>query len=184
MKWRQLKPVIFMALTCVMMCAVVYAHKHKGKKSWLPDAVKAAIQASYPGAEIEEVEKEYEGVKLYEVELEQNEKEMKVTFAKDGAIVEVETKVSMESLPEAVSKAITEAAAGAKIKKVEKEVIYAVVKLVKLDTPKTVYEAKLIKDGKKHEIEVAADGKVLKQAKREEYKKHKEHKKYKCDDDD
>ena len=178
MKWRHLKVVGFMVLACAVMCAVVYAHKHEGKKSWLPDAVKAAIAASYPGAEIEEVEKECEGVKLYEVELEQNEKEMEVTFAKDGAIVEVETKVSMESLPKAVSKAITEAAAGAKIKKVEKEVIYAVVKLVKLDTPKTVYEAKLIKGGKKGEIEVAADGTVLEQP------RWKKHKKDECDDDD
>lgn len=178
MKWKHLKVAGFMVLACAMMCAVVYAHKHKGKKTWLPDVVKAAIKASYPGAEIEEVEKEYEGVKVYEVELEQNEKEMEVTFAKDGTIVEVETEVSMESLPKAVAKAITEAAKGAKIKEVEKEVIYAVVKLVKLDTPKTVYEAKIIKNGKKCEIEVAADGTVL------EKPKWKGHKKHKGDDED
>ena len=173
-----------MALACAMMYAAVYAGKHKGKKTWLPEAVKAAIKASYPGAEIEELEKEYEGVKVYEVELEQNEKEMEVTFAKDGTIVGVETEVSMERLPQAVSKAITEKAGGAKIKKVEKEVIYAVVKLVKLDAPKTVYEAKFIKDGKKCEIEVAADGTVLKQSKYKEHKEYKKHKKNKCDDED
>lgn len=178
MKWRHLKQVGLMVLVGTMMCAVVYAHKHKGKKTWLPDAVKAAIKASYPGAEIEEIEKEYEGLKVWEVELEQNEQEFEVTFAPDGTIVEVETEVSMESLPKAVAEAITKAAAGAKIKEVEKEVIHAVVKLVKLDAPKTVYEAELIKNGKKCEIEVAADGTVL------EKPKWKGHKKHKCDDDD
>lgn len=186
MKSRHLKVIGLMLLVGAVMCAVVYAHKHKGKKTCLPDAVKAAINTSYPKAEIEEVEAECEGLKVYEVELEQNDQELELTLAKDGTIIEVETKVCMESLPKAVADAITKVAEGAKIKKVEKEVTHAELKFVKLDDPKTTYEAKIIKDGKKTEIKIAADGTVLKQSKCKEYKERKEHKKYKCShhDDD
>ena len=44
---------------------------------------------------------------------------------------------------------------------IEKEEIRAVVQLVELPEPVTVYEAKFIKDGREYEIEIAADGEVL-----------------------
>ena len=178
MNWKLMKLVGFVVLVGVMMCAVVYANKHKEKKACLPDAVKAAINASYAGAKVEEAEMEREGIKVYKVELEQNGQELELTIAPDGTIIEVETEMSMENLPEAVAKAITASAGGAKIKEVKKEATYAVVKLVKLDKTETSYEAELIKDDKKGEVKVAADGTILEEA------KWKEHKKNKCSDDD
>jgi len=173
MKWKHLKLVAVTILLAAMLCAVVYANKHKEEKACLPDAVKATINASYAGAKVEDAEMEHEGIKVYEVELEQNGQELELTIAPDGTIIEVETEVAMESLPEAVAKAITASAGGAKIKEVKKEVTYAVVKLVKLDKTETSYEAELIKDDKKGEVKVAADGTILEEAKWKEHKKHK-----------
>lgn len=159
MKWKHWKMVCFMVLIAAIVCVVTYAGANKVS---LPAAVKAAIEKAYPGAEIEEAEVEEEGLKLYEVELEQaSGQEVEVTVAPDGTIVEVETEVAVENLPQAVAKAITQAGGGAKIKEAGKEVTYAVVRLVKLDTPRITYEAELIKDGKTSEIEVAEDGTVL-----------------------
>lgn len=162
MKWKHWKTISFMVLIGVTVCIAAYAGRHERGKNSLPAAVKTAIQALYPEAVIEEVEVEREGLKLYEVELEQdNGQEVEVTVSSDGTIVEVETEVAMGSIPQVVAEAIAQVSEGAKIKEIEKEVTYAVVRLVNLDTPRITYEAELIKDGKKSEIKVAADGTVL-----------------------
>jgi hypothetical protein len=172
-------------VVCVIACVVTYAGKGEHKKCPLAPAAKAALDALYPNAEIEEVEVEKEGVKVYEVELEQNGQDIEATLAADGMLVEVETEMTVEDLPEAVAKAIENAAQGATIKEVEKEVTYAVVKLVKLDVPQTSYGAELSREGAECEIEVAADGAILEQS---EWKKCDEHKarehKHKCKSDD
>lgn len=164
MKRRNLKWVYVAMLIGVTACVVTYAGKCKQNKSSLPLAAKAALDALYPNAEIEETEVEKEGLKVYEVELEQNDREVEVTLAPDGTLVEVETETTIQCLPEPVAKAIEKAAEGATVKEVSKEVTHAVVKLVKLDQPQTSYEAKLSRQGTKCEIEVAADGTILEQS--------------------
>ena len=150
---------------CVIACVVTYAGKCKLSKSCLSLEAKAALDALYPNAEIEEAKVEKEGLKVYEVELEQNGREIEVTLAKDGTLVEVETEMTVQDLPELVAKAIEKAAEGATIKEVSKEVTYAVVKLVKLAQPQTSYEVELSKQGAECEIEVTADGTILEQSK-------------------
>jgi uncharacterized membrane protein YkoI len=162
MKRRRWRFVGFIVLVGIAVCVVAYAGKCKEVS--LPDAVKAAIDALYPQATIEEAKEEEEGLKVYEVELEQNGQEVELTVAPDGTIVEVETEVAMDSLPAAVAAALAQAAEGAEVKEVSQEVTYWVVILKKLDAPETTYEAELIKDGKKSEIEVAADGTILEQS--------------------
>ena len=189
MKRTNLRLLYIAMVVCVIACVVTYAGKCEQKKSCLPLAAKAALDALYPNAEIEEVEVEKEGLKVYEVELEQNGQEVEVVLAPDGTLVEVETEMTVQGLPELVVKAIEKAAEGATIKEVEKEVTYAVVKLVKLEQPKTSYEAELSKDGAECEIEVAEDGTILEQSKWKKCDEHKGHE-HKCkshddnDDDD
>ena len=165
MERKSWKFVVMAVFVVVVVCMVTYAGKHDHKKLCLPAAVKAAIEALYPQAEIEEAEVEEEGVKVYEVELEQNGQEVELTVAPDGTLVEVETEMDLEGLPKLVAEAIAKAAKGATVKEVSNEVTYAVVKLVKLDEPETSYEAELSKDGAECEIEVAADGTILEQSK-------------------
>jgi hypothetical protein len=177
--WKLVAMAVFVG---AMVAIVTYAAKaEKDKKMQLPAAVKAALSRLYPQAQIDEAELEDEGVKVYEVELELGSEELELMMTPDGMLVEVETEISMDALPPAVAKAITEAAQGAKIEEVSKEVTYAVVKLVKLDKPQTSYEAELTKDGAECEIEVAADGKVLEQSK---WKKDEEPDHDDDDDDD
>ena len=133
----------------------------QGRKVVLPPPAAAAIKKAYPKATIAKVEWEKEAVILYEVELREDGKEIEVEVAADGLIVEVERKVTKEELPEAVAKTLGEQAGDAEIKELEKEKIHAVVKLVKLDKPQTVYEAKVMQNGKLVEVKIAEDGKLL-----------------------
>jgi len=184
MKRKGLKLVYIAMVICVIACVVTYAGKDEQKKCRLAPGAKAALDALYPDAEIEEVEVEKEGLKVYEVELEHNGQEVEATLAADGTLVEVETEMTVEDLPEPVAKAIEKAAGGATIKEVEKEVTYAVVKLVKLDEPQTSYEAELSREGAECEIEVAADGTILEQSEWKKCDEHKHKHKHKCKSDD
>ncbi len=185
MKRKDLRLVYIAMVVSVIACVVTYAGKDEQKKCHLPPAAKAALDALYPNAEIEEVEVEKEGLKVYEVELEQNGQEVEVTLAADGTLMEVETEMTVQDLPEPVAKAIEKAAEGATIKEVEKEVTYAVVKLVKLDEPQTSYEAQLSREGAECEIKVAADGTILEHSEWKKCDEHKAHEhEHKSDDDD
>jgi uncharacterized membrane protein YkoI len=63
-----------------------------------------------------------------------------------------EEKVTLDQCPAAVQDTIKKEAAGGTIQEIEKETKGGV----------TIYEAEIVKDGKTVEIEVAADGKLLK----------------------
>jgi hypothetical protein len=69
-----------------------------------------------------------------------------------GAIVEIEQEVALDALPAAVKAGLEAKAAGAKIVKVES--------ITKHETL-VAYEAKVMKNGKKSEIQVGPDGKAL-----------------------
>lgn len=181
MNRKHLKLFCTVVVVGVIACVVTYADRHR--QPCLPPAVKAALDVLYPDAEIEEAEVEKESLKVYEVELEHNGREVELTIAPDGTILEVETEIPLEDLPEAVAQAIAQAAQGATIKEVDKEVSYAVLKLVKLDQPQTSYEAELDKDGAECEIEFAADGTILEQSGWNTHHEHSHHR-HKCKRDD
>jgi hypothetical protein len=143
-----------------MLCAIAYAEKGE-KECSLPAAVEAAVKALLPNAVIEKSNKEEKEVKTYEVKVKDGNKESEVKLTTDGTVMGVESVEVMDTLPAAVAQAIK--AQNAKVKKVEKEIEYAQLKVVKLDTPVTSYEAEIIKDGKETEIKIAADGTILKQ---------------------
>lgn len=143
-----------------MVCAVTYAEKGE-LKGPLPAAIEAAVKALMPNATIGKSELGKEGVKAYEIDVKDGSKEAEVTVAEDGTAINTEYTESMDTVPAAVSAAIK--AQNAEIKEVVKVVAYAEVKVVKLDAPVTSYEAEIVKDGKKMEIQFAADGKILKQ---------------------
>jgi hypothetical protein len=144
------------AVCVIVVAAMVYAEKGKMKET-LPAAVESAVKAMFPSAAIEKSKMEEMEIKTYEVEL----KGASMNVAADGMVASVETVEEVNALPAAVAQTIK--AQGVKVAKVEKEVQYAELKLVKLDVPMTTYEAKISKDGKEMEIKIAADGKILKQ---------------------
>ena len=133
----------------------------------LPAAVVKAIEENVPNAEIEKVDiEEKGGIALYDIEFKADQGEIEV--AEDGTVIDVVTVITMEDVPESVSEVLKKAAEGATIIRIEKSEVWSEIKIegeqgtiVKLDSPKYVYEAELMKDDQTGEIEVAADGTVI-----------------------
>jgi len=143
-----------------MVCAVTYAEKNETKDA-LPSVVQSAVKALFSNAVIESSKKEEASIGAYEVELKDNGKAASVNVGENGTVIEVETTVDMNTLPDAVKKTLK--AQDVNVPTIDKAVTYAELKLVKLDAPVTTYEVKVTKDGKESEIKIAADGKILKQ---------------------
>lgn len=167
MRSRWLKVVAIAAVLGMLGgCALTGGGKKaKRKKVALPAAAADALKKAFPDALAGKAKLEDEnGLKVYEVKLKPKAPKIKVEVTADGTIIEVESKIAAKDLPAAVVKAIEKAVPGATIKKAEREEVRAVVKdgkFVKLGKPKVVYEVRVVKDGKKTEIEIAADGTVI-----------------------
>ena len=120
-------------LVAATVCLNVYADKDG--KIQLPDAVKAAIDSIFPNASIEEVKMDEEGIDCYEVEIELGDVESELTITPEGTVIEEETEINTEDLPEAIKAQL----AGAKIEEATQEVEYYVVTLTQLDQPQISY---------------------------------------------
>lgn len=172
-------------MAVVMICSLAIAKKEmEEKKMQLPESVKAALRQMYPGATIEEAEKDEEECKVYEVELILADgSEIEITVAEDGTVMEAEQEMEAADLPFDAASVLP---ANAKIKEVQGEVTYAVFAPVALPEAKTTYEISAIIDGKEVEITLAPNGTILKQEMKdaEEEGCHKEGKKDKDDDED
>ena len=139
--------------------------KDDGKRSRLPAAVAKAVDANCPGAEIDKLDVEDEGgIKVYDIEFKAGRGEMDVT--EDGTVLDVATIVELKEVPEAAAAVIRKAAEKSAIRQLEKSKIHARIektkrknKLHALAAPEFEYEAELAKGG---EIEVAADGQIIK----------------------
>lgn len=147
-------------IVAAVICTISYAEKCE-KKCSLPEAVAAALKALMPDAIIESSDKEEETVYMYEAKLKEGQKEYDIKLAEDGTLVEVESIETLDSVPAAVAETIK--SQNAEIKKIEKAIEHAQIKVVKLENPVTIYEAKIVKDGKEVEIKMNADGKIMKQ---------------------
>jgi len=125
----------------------------KIKRSDFPPAVEKAVVEQSQGATIRGFSQEREnGETFYEAELMVKGHSKDVLMAADGAVVEVEEQVSTSSLPAVVRQGLRDKAGSGKLVKVEK--------LIKKDKL-VAYEAKVLTDGKKSEVQVGPDGKAL-----------------------
>ena len=139
----------------------------KGKSRELPPPVAKAVAENKPGAEVDKltIEKEL-GVTVYDFEFKANQGEMDVT--PDGTVLDVATVIEMKELPDAVAAVIRKEAGKRAIKQLTRSEVRAEIvneagkgRVVKLTTPKYVYEAEFANS----EIEVAADGTIIKKGK-------------------
>ena len=129
------------------------AQEKKIKRSDLPAPVEKTVAAESAAATIRGFSEEKEkGNTYYEVELVVNGRGRDVLMDKTGAIVEVEAEVAMDGLPAAVKDGLKAKAGKGKIDKVE-----SITKHEKL----VAYEAVVVTDRKKYEIQVGPDGKSL-----------------------
>jgi hypothetical protein len=141
------------AFTVLFFSAMVIAQEKKIKRSDLPSAVEKMVAAESKGATIRGFAQEMEDGQLrYEAELMVNGHSKDVAMDASGAIVEVEEQVAIDSLPAAVKDGLQAKAGKGKLVKVE-----SIVKHDKL----VAYEAQVMTDGKRSEVQVGPDGKPL-----------------------
>ena len=137
----------------LMLAGSAFAQEKKIKRSELPAAVEKTVVEQSKGATIRGFNKETEnGQTMYEAELLVNGRSKDVQMDANGAVTEVEEQVGMEALPAAVRAGLEAKAGQGKITKVE-----SITKKEKL----VAYEAQVLTDGKKSEVQVGPDGKPL-----------------------
>jgi hypothetical protein len=137
----------------------------------LPPAVAQAVKDNCPGAEIDTIDVEKEaGITLYDIEFKAGLGEIEV--AEDGTVMDIGTIIAMNDIPKSAAEAIRTAAGGATIKQIEKSEVRAEIKkdgdkgaIIKLASPRYVYEAELVRGEHRAEVQVAPDGKVVEASK-------------------
>ena len=141
------------AFCAILLAAICVAQEKKIKRSDLPPAVEKTVAAQTQGATIRGFSEEQEhGQTFYEAEMTVDGHSKDVLIDKDGAIVEVEEQVAMGSLPAVVRQGLQAKAGKGKLVKVE-----SITKNDKL----VAYEAQVVAEGKKSEVQVGPDGKPL-----------------------
>ena len=140
-------------VAALVVVGTASGQEKKIKRSDLPPAVARAVAAQSQGAAIREFSQETEnGQTYYEVEMTVAGRGKDVLMDANGSVVEVEEQVAPDALPAAVSAGLSARAGRGKIVKVE-----SITKQGKL----VAYEAQVVMDGKRSEVQVGPDGKPL-----------------------
>ena len=147
------KNLAVLAVAGLFLAATASAQEKKIKRSELPLAVEKTVAANSEGATIKGFSTETEnGQTTYEAEMVVKGHSKDISMTADGSIVEVEEEVAMQSLSPEVQAGLQAKAGKGKIGKVE-----SITKKGKL----VAYEAKVVTEGKKSEVQVGPDGKPL-----------------------
>jgi hypothetical protein len=148
-----LKHTLTTALFLAVAASAARGQEKKITAADLPAAVRQAADAQSKGATLRGYSRETEhGRVQYEVELMVAGKSRDVTIGADGTVLEVEQQVDFDSLPPAVRAALTTKAGAGKITRVES--------LTKAGTL-VAYEAAILSNGKRSEVQVGPDGSAL-----------------------
>ncbi len=145
--------VCFALVVNLVLLVPATATEKKIKRSDLPADVQKTVEAQSQGATVRGFSQETEGGNTYyEVELIVSSHQKDVLLDAKGTVVEVEEEVALDSLPVAVQEGLRAKAGNSQLHKVESLSKHG--KLV-------AYEAHLMSNGKKSEIQVGPDGKPL-----------------------
>jgi uncharacterized membrane protein YkoI len=143
-----------LAAVVVTLGATTSAQEKRIRRSDLPASVEKTVAAESKGATLRGLsEKKENGKTYYEAELRIDGHSKDVLIDGSGLIVEVEEEVEIDSLPSGVRDGLQAKARNGKLLKVE-----SITKHDRL----MAYEAQVMGDGKKFEVQVSADGKSLK----------------------
>ncbi|HEY7027001.1 MAG TPA: hypothetical protein VH438_05310 [Gemmatimonadales bacterium] len=144
------------AIMIILALGVVSSASSQEKKiqrADLPAAVEQTLKAQSAGATVQGLSMETEkGHTYYEAEMTVAGHGRDVLIDETGAVVEVEEEVMFDSLPTAAQEGLKAKAGKGKIGKIE-----SVTKGGKL----VAYEAHVVTNGKKSEVQVGPDGKPL-----------------------
>ena len=145
----------FLLSVSLVLCATAFAQNSEKsvKMKDLPQAVRKTVQEQSKGATLRGLAKEVEDDQIfYEVELKVNGHNKDVLIDPSGAVVEIEEQVALASLPAEVQATIKKGAGAGKITAVES---------ITKNNAFEAYEAHVTRAGKKSEIKVAPDGKLI-----------------------
>lgn len=151
----QISRVVTVAVAIISFSAQLPAQEQENKiqRSALPPAVEKAVVRQSQGATIRGFSQEKEnGQTFYEAELMVDGHSKDVLMDANGAVVEVEEQIATDSLSPAVRDGLQAKAGHGKIVKVE-----TLTKKGKL----VAYEAKVLTNGKRSEVQVGPEGKPL-----------------------
>ena len=149
------KNLIFSAMTVLFLStpSVAPSQEVRIHKSDLPAAVQKTADEQSKGATVRGYTMETEGGQLeYEVELIVKGHSKDVSIDAKGNILEVEEEVALDKLPAVVREGLQKKSGAGTIKKVESITKHGTV---------VAYEAKVITNGKKSEVQVGPGGKPL-----------------------
>ena len=142
--------IFYLAVPALLVASGVSAAEKRVKMESLPPAVQKTVQEQAKGATIRGLSIEIEdGKTFYEAELKVNGHNKDVLIDPNGAVVEVEEEVALDSLPAAAKDAIQKRAAKGQIVLVES---------VSKNDAVVAYEAKIKTAGKTSEVKVNPDG--------------------------
>jgi hypothetical protein len=148
-----LRMIALAVVTIICFTFPIWSQETKIKRSDLPAAVEKTVTAESQGATIRGFSKERKhGQTFYEAELIVNGHSKDILIDANGAIVEAEEQVAMNSLSPAVRDGLQAKAGNGKLVKVES--------LTKKDKL-VAYEAQVVTNGKRSEVQVGPDGKPL-----------------------
>ena len=141
------------AIACLFLAFSAIPQERKIKRSDLPTAVEKTVAAQSSGASIQGFSEEREkGQTLYEAEMTVKGHSKDILMDADGVIVEVEEQVAMDELPNEVQDALRT--------NVRKGKIVTVESITKYDRL-VAYEATILSNGGRSEIQVDPHGKPL-----------------------
>ena len=142
-----------LSIVGLILAGSTFAQEKKIKRSELPAKVEKTVVEQSKGATIRGFNEEKEnGKTTYEVELLVNGHSKDVGMAANGAVIEIEEQVDIESLSADVRAALRAKAGKGKITKIE-----SITKKDKL----VAYEAQVVTNGKKSEVQVGPNGQSL-----------------------
>jgi hypothetical protein len=144
---------IALLLVSLVLVGSALAQEKKIKRSDLPAAVEKTVAVQSKGATIRGFSEEKEnGQTTYEAEMLVNGHSKDVQMDANGEVIEIEEQVDLQAVSADVRAGLQAKAGKGKITKVE-----SITKKDKL----VAYEAKVVTDGKKSEVQVGPDGKPL-----------------------
>jgi hypothetical protein len=140
-------------LVSLVLVGSALAQEKKIKRSDLPAAVEKTVVVQSKGATMRGFSEEQEnGQTTYEAEMLVNGHSKDVQMDANGAVIEIEEQVDLQAVSAEVRAGLQAKAGKGKITKVE-----SITKKDKL----VAYEAKVVTDGIKSEVQVGPDGKPL-----------------------
>ena len=144
---------ILLLVVSLALVGSVFAQEKRIKRSELPTAVEKTVVEQSKGATIRGFSEEKEnGRTTYEAEMLVNGHTKDVQMDANGAVIEIEEQLDIQAVPAGVRAGLQAKAGKGKITKIE-----SITKKHKL----VAYEAQVVTDGKKSEVQVGPDGKPL-----------------------